>query len=210
LDAFATSHGDQAELQAEVLALRRQAQVLERQIKRVHWSPGDRMVLAALRERISEIRLGWNAGEARDSARLAPRASADEMGSLSRPTAPWPAPISPECRQLIVRIARENPGWGYFRIRGELLKLGHQVAATTIRSVLLAAEVRRSGRRSQLTRKQFLTAHAEPLVAADFFSVDTIFFRHVRPYLSASGVASSLAGELHLGTECCLGHPTSP
>jgi hypothetical protein len=59
LDAFATSRRDQAELQAEVLALRRQVQVLERQIKRVHWSPGDRMVLAALRERIP--RSGWAA-----------------------------------------------------------------------------------------------------------------------------------------------------
>jgi putative transposase len=46
-----------AELQAEVLALRRQVQVLERQIKRVHWNPGDRMVLTALRERIP--RSGW-------------------------------------------------------------------------------------------------------------------------------------------------------
>jgi hypothetical protein len=44
-------------------------------------------------------------------------------------------PISAGCRQLIVRIARENPRWGYFRIRDELLKLGQQVAATTIRSV---------------------------------------------------------------------------
>ena len=52
LDAIATSHGDQAKLQAEVLALRRQVQVLERQIKRVRWSPGDRLVLAALRERV--------------------------------------------------------------------------------------------------------------------------------------------------------------
>lgn len=57
LDALTTSHGDQAELQAEVLALRRQVQVLERQIKRVRWSAGDRMVLAALRERIP--RSGW-------------------------------------------------------------------------------------------------------------------------------------------------------
>lgn len=64
-------------------------------------------------------------------------------------------------------MARENPRWGYFRIRGELLKLGHRVAATTIRSVLLAAGVPPSGRRSQLTWKQFLAAHAETLVAAD-------------------------------------------
>jgi len=88
-------------------------------------------------------------------------------------------PISAECRQLIVQMARQNPRWGYFRIRGELLKLGHRVAATTIRSVLLDAGVPPSGRRSQLTWKQFLIAHAETLVAADFFSVDTIFFRRL-------------------------------
>jgi transposase InsO family protein len=76
-------------------------------------------------------------------------------------------------------MARENPRWGYFRIPGELLKLGHRVAANTIRSVLLAAGVPPSGRRSQLTWKQFLTAHAETLAAADFFSVDTIFFKRL-------------------------------
>jgi hypothetical protein len=54
LDMMATSHGDQARLQVEVLVLRRQVQVLERQIKRVRWSPGDRMVLAALRGRIPQ------------------------------------------------------------------------------------------------------------------------------------------------------------
>jgi hypothetical protein len=176
LDVLATSHGDQAQLQAEVLALRRQVQVLERQIKRVHWNPGDRMILAALRERIPssgwagllvrpETVLGWHRA-------LVRRKWAAYRG---RPPRGRP-PISAECRQLIVRMARENPGWGYFRIRGELLKLGQQVAATTIRSVPLAAGVPPSGRRSMLTWKQFLSAHAETLVAADFFSVDTIFF----------------------------------
>jgi hypothetical protein len=135
LDVLATSHGDQAKLQAEVLALRRQVQVLERQIKRVHWSPGDRMVLAALRERIPrsgsagllvkpETVLGWHRA-------LVQRKWAAYQ---ARPPRGRP-PISAECRQLIVRMARENPRWGYFRIRGELLKLGHRVAATTIRSV---------------------------------------------------------------------------
>ena len=57
LDLISTSNGKQAKLQLEVLALRVQVQVLERQIKRVRWSPGDRMVLAALRERIP--RSGW-------------------------------------------------------------------------------------------------------------------------------------------------------
>jgi hypothetical protein len=179
LDALATSHRDQAELQAEVLALRRQVQVLERQVKRVHWSPGDRMALAVLRERIPrsgwagllvkpETVLGWHQA-------LVRRKWAGYRGRPRRGR----TPISAECRQLIVLMARENPRWGYFRIRGELLKLGREVAATTIRSVLLAAGIPPAGRRSRLTWKQFLAAHAETLVAADFFSMDTIFFKRL-------------------------------
>jgi len=179
LDVLATSHGNQAKLQSEVLSLRRQVQVLERKIKRVRWTPGDRMVLAALRERIPvsawagmlvkpETVLGWHRA-------LVRRKWAAYRG---RPQRGRP-PISAECRQLIVRMARENPRWGYFRIRGELLKLGHRVAATTVRSVLFAAGVPPSGRRSQLTWKQFLAAHADTLVAADFFNVDTVFFKRL-------------------------------
>jgi len=54
LDVIATNHGDHARLQAEVLALRRQVQVLERQIKGVQWTPGDRMLMAALRDRLPQ------------------------------------------------------------------------------------------------------------------------------------------------------------
>jgi transposase InsO family protein len=76
-------------------------------------------------------------------------------------------------------MARENSGWGYFRIRGELLKLGYTVSATAIRSILRRAHVPPAGRRSELTWTRFLAAHAETLVATDFFSVDTIFFRRL-------------------------------
>jgi transposase InsO family protein len=74
-------------------------------------------------------------------------------------------------------MARENSRWGYFRIRGELLKLGYTVSATTIRSILRRSHVPPAGRRSELTWKQFLAAHAETLVATDFFSVDTVSFK---------------------------------
>lgn len=179
LDVLTTNQCDQAKLQAEVLALRRQVQVLERQIARVRWTPGDRMIMAALRSRLPqtawagllvnpETVLGWHRA-------LVRRKWAAYRG---RPRRGRPS-ISKENRQLILRMARENPRWGYFRIRGELLKLGHTVAATTIRSVLLGAGVPPAGRRSQLTWKQFLAAHAETLVAADFFSVDTIFFKRL-------------------------------
>ena len=179
LDLIATSNRDQDALQAEVLALRRQVQVLERQIKRVRWSPGDRMVLAGLRGRLSasawagllvkpETVLGWHRALVRRKWAAYRR----------RPLRGRP-PMCQEYRQLILRMARENPSWGYFRIRGELLKLGHSVAATTIRSVLLSAGISPAPRRSRMTWKQFLAAHAETLVAADFFSVDTIFFKRL-------------------------------
>jgi len=179
LDVFATYRGDQAKLQAEVLALRRQVQVLERQIKRAHWTPGDRMVMAALRDRLPqsawagllvkpETVLGWH-------RKLVRRKWAAYRG---RPRRGRP-PITAECRDLIIRMAKDNPGWGYCRIRGELLKVGHTVAATTIRSVLVAAGIPPSGCRAELSWKRFLAAHAETLVVADFFSVDTIFFKRL-------------------------------
>ena len=179
LDALATSRRDQVQLRAEVLVLRRQVQVLERQIKRVKWTPADRMVLAALRERLPrsawaalrvqpETVLGWH----RDLVRRRWAAYRDRP-SRGRP------PHSEECRELVIRMARENSRWGYFRIRGELLKLGYAVSATTIRSILRRAHVPPAGRRSEMTWKQFLAAHAETLVATDFFSVDTVFFKRL-------------------------------
>jgi putative transposase len=179
LDVVSTSRQEQAKLQAEVLVLRRQVQVLERQIKRVHWSPADRMILAALRERIPrtawsallvqpETVLGWHRALVR--RKWAAYAQRPQRG---RPL------LAQECRDLIIRVARENPRWGYFRIRGELLKLGQTVSATAIRSVLKRARVPPAGRRSQLSWKQFLAAHAETLVATDFFSVDTVFLKRL-------------------------------
>src|ERR1035437_9197951 len=146
LDAIATSHHNEAKLRAEVLALRQQVQVLERQIKRVRWEPADRMILAALRERLPrsawaallvqpETVLGWH-------RELVRRRWAAYRG---RPRTGRP-PLAEPVRELIVRMARENPRWGYFRIRGELLKLGFTVSATTVRSVLRRSHVPPAGR----------------------------------------------------------------
>lgn len=71
LDVMATSRSDRAKLQAEVLVLRRQVQVLERQIKRVRWTPGDRMVLDGAAGADPAIRLGGFAGQAGDGTWLA-------------------------------------------------------------------------------------------------------------------------------------------
>jgi putative transposase len=79
----------------------------------------------------------------------------------------------------VLRIARENPGWGYRRIRGELVGLGHPIAASTVWAILKAAGLDPAPRRSGPTWQQFLAAQAHAILAFDFAHVDTVFLRRL-------------------------------
>ena len=85
--------------------------------------------------------------------------------------------LSVEVRELVLRLARENPRWGHRRICGELAKLGFRVSPTSIRRLLAQAKLEPAPRRVGPSWREFLHAQAASIVACDFFTVESLFLR---------------------------------
>jgi putative transposase len=82
-------------------------------------------------------------------------------------------------RQLVLRMATDNPTWGHRRVRGELIRLGHRIAASTVWQILHDAGIDPAPRRSGPTWRQFLTTQAGAVLAVDFLDVDTIILKRL-------------------------------
>ena len=92
---------------------------------------------------------------------------------------PGRPPTAVAIKNLVVRMAVENPTWGYRRVQGELIRLGHRIAASTVWQILHDAGIDPAPRRSGPTWRQFLTAQAQAVLAVDFVNVDTVFLRRI-------------------------------
>jgi putative transposase len=164
---------------AELLVLRHENAVLRRQIGRVRYQPSDRLWLAALSRLIPRCR--WGEAFAVTPATLLTwhRRLVTRKWDYTSRRRPGRPPTASAIRKLVIRIATDNPKWGHRRVQGELVRLGHSIAASTVWQILHDAGIDPAPRRSGPTWKQFLTAQARGILAADFVHVDTVLLRRI-------------------------------
>jgi transposase len=164
---------------AEILILRHQVAVLQRQVKTPRLSWADRAVLAALARLLPRGQLR------RLCLIISPRTLMRWHAHLVRRRWSYPRRTrgrprtASAVRALVLEMARDNPGWGYRRIHGELTGLGYGLALSTVWRILKDAGIDPVPRRSGQTWRAFLEVQAQTILAVDFFHVDTVFLRRL-------------------------------
>ncbi len=179
LDGLMVLARREASKDAGLLVLRHENAVLRRQISLSRYQPADRLWLSALSRLIPRRRwrevfavtpatlLAWH-------RRLVTRRW--DYASRRRPGRPSTAGA---ILKLVIRMATDNPAWGHRRVQGELVRLGHPIAASTVWQILHAAGIGPAPRRTGPTWKQFLTTQARGILAVDFVHVHTVLLRRI-------------------------------
>jgi len=195
--------GDHAK-DTELLVLRHENAVLRRNAGRVRYEPADRAWFAALTRFIPRRR--WAGVFPVTPATLLAwhRSLAARKYDTSKRRQPGRPATVRSIARLAVRLAKENPLWGYRRVHGELTKLGATVAPSTIYEILRAAGIDPAPRRAGPTWRQFLHAQAAGILAVDFLHVDTVlltrlyvlvFIEHGTRRMHLAGVTAHPTGE---------------
>jgi len=203
VDLLLIRRGSDQSLRLEVLALRHQLRVLERQVGRPRWQTSDRLLLAALSRHLPrpdwraflvtpETLLRWH----RELVRRKWAFFTRRRQRQGRPR------LATELQALVIRLARENPRWGYRRIEGEVRKLGWRCSYGTVRLILRRTGLPPAPQRARVSWADFLRQHAQQLLATDFFTVETAWLErlHVLFFIEIGSRRVHLAG--------CTRHPS--
>jgi putative transposase len=212
VDLVAARRADDRDKDMQILVLRHQVRLLQRRQPRpTRLTRGEKLTLAVLAAALTRLTDG-------------PRHHLDRYLLLFKPDTvlkwhrdlvrrkwtfrrrkPGGRPAIPtEVEGLILRLARENPRWGYRRIQGELGKLGHAISASAVRAALQRHRVPPAPqRRGATTWRQFVQSHKDQLLACDFFTVETLWLTtlHVLFFIEVGTRRVHLAG--------CTAHPTA-
>jgi putative transposase len=212
VDLFSARRADDRDKDVQILVLRHQVRLLQRQCPRPpRLTRGEKLTLAVLTAALARLTAG-------------PRHQLDRYVLLFKPDTilkwhrelirrkwtfrrrnPGGRPAIPaEIEALILRLARENPRWGHRRIQGELGKLGHPVSASAVRAALRRHRVPPAPQRRRATSwRDFIKSHKEQLLACDFSTVETVFLRTLYAlfFIEIGTRRVHLAG--------CTAHPTA-
>src|SRR5437762_1408402 len=156
----------------EIAVLRHQLAVLRRQVARPRYMPADRMVLATLAKLLARDR--WAIFLVTPSTLLRWHRELIRRRWIYPTNGRRRRGLDQEVIDLVVRLARENPRWGYLRIVGECRKLGVRVSATSVRTILRRHGLGPAPRRSRPRWTQFLRAQAAGTLTCDFLTVETV------------------------------------
>jgi len=161
----------------EILVLRHELSIMRRQVKRPQLQEADRLLLAALSRGLP--RRAWSAFSVspRTLLRWHQRLVARRWTYAHRP--PGRPRVNREVEALVVRLARDNPSWGYRRIVGELRGLNITVSASSVRAILIRHRLPPAPERDGLSWRLFLRQQASTMLACDFLTVETVWLTRI-------------------------------